>query len=476
MAVELITFFSYFLIIILITFLTYQKQKSDTQFVLGNRSLGPWLTALSAQASDMSSWLFMAYPSSIFLVGVFNIWAGIGLTVMMFLNWKFVAPKIRTATEQLNCLTLNAYFEKRFKDNSGLIRSVASIMSLIFFMFYVSSGLVAMGFLIESLFGLPYIIGITLGLLIISFYVFLGGYSTVAWIDLIQGMFLLGVILFIPIYLIIKIGGFSTISMNLQSQSLTTSLFPDFSFKTIINIFLISCGWGLGYFGQPHIITKFMGIKNVEEITKAKYIGISWQILTIAAASLIGLIGISIFPHGISNPELITLAIVKKTLIPFFSGLVLCAILAATTNVMAAQILVIASSLSEDFYKRFIKKNASHKKLLFISRISVIIIALSSYLIALLQKNPSIYKLVFYAWSGLGASFGPLLLLSLYEKRINKNGAFAGILVGGVVSGLWPWFNKTYSIDIPAMIPGFILSMFAIYILSFLTKKRSFTS
>jgi len=468
--IETSTFIIYFAIILLIVISSYRKQKSDTIFVLGNRSLNFWLTAFSAHASDMSAWLFLGYPMLVFTTGFFSTWAAIGLVIFMFLNWQFVAPKIRQKTERMNNLTMYAYFESRFQDASAIIRTLSAFMSFFFYIIYISSGLIALGFLVESLFGLQYITGISLGLLAVVFYVFLGGYITVAWIDLFQGCFLLAVILLIPTILINQFGGFLPIITTIKMKHLQTSLIPSFSLKTFLNIFCISVGWGLGYFGQPHIITKFMGIKNVNEMSKAKWVGISWQSLALGGATLFGLIGIYVFQKGLLNPELVVLEVVKTTLPSIFAALILCAILAATTNVLAAQILVTASSIGEDFYKGLFKKNATHLQTLRASRLSVIFTSIIAYFIAYF-KISTIYELVLYAWSGLGASFGPLLLFSLYYKKTNKIAAFMGILTGGIVTALWP---LTYRIwyKIPPLIPGFILSSLLIYLFSFVKEKR----
>lgn len=468
---EVIIFIVYFTILIGIAVVTSRKQKSNTDFLMGNRSLNFWLTALSAHASDMSSWLFLAYPALIFTGGLFNVWAAVGLTSFMFLNWQFIAPKIRTITEQTNSLTLSAYFENRVADRSGYIRIISAIANLLFYTIYISSGLIGLGLLVDSLFGIDYIFGISLGLFIVMLYVFLGGYKTVAWIDLFQGFFLLGVIIFIPAFLLTKIGGMKPIFDVAKAHNISFSLFPNFKPLTILQIIFLACGWGLGYFGQPHIITKFMGIRKVSEIVYSKILGISWQILALTGASLIGLIGIYYFPSGLANPELLILNIVQSFLFPIFGGLVLCAILAATTNVMAAQILVVASSLAEDFYKKLVHREAPGKELLWVSRFSVILISLVSYIIALL-KISTIYELVLYAWSGLGASFGPLLLISLYSTKINRYGALTGIIVGAVVGASWPYFNRFLSIEVPAMFPGFILSACSIYLISYLTRNK----
>ncbi len=474
MKLELFAFITYFIIIAIIAFASYRKQQTETDYILGNRSLNFYLTALSAHASDMSSWLFLGFPALIFVTGVTGAWAAIGLVVCMFLNWHFVAPKIRTITEQTNSLTLSSYFENRFNDTSGKIRIISAIMSVFFFTFYISSGLVGMGILVESLFGFNYTLGISIGLFVVVAYVFFGGYRTVAWIDLFQGFFLLGVIVLIPSILLFKAGGLDPVLQAVKAKHLTTSLFGDFAPKTLFSYLLIAAGWGLGYFGQPHIITKFMGIKKVSDMSKAKYLGISWQTIALLSATMIGLLGIYIFPSGLENPEYVTLGLVKSSLPVFFSGLALCAILAATTNVMAAQILVVASNASEDFYKRLFRREATSNELIWVSRASVILISLVAFFIAFFNVS-SIYQLVFYSWSGLGASFGPLVLLSLYRKKINHHGAFAGILVGGISSGVWYSFESTFQMHIDPLIVGFILGGITIELVSFLTQKKQFS-
>jgi sodium/proline symporter len=468
---EVGTFFGYFAVLILIALLSYRKQKSDKDFLIGNRSLNFWLTALSAHASDMSSWLFLAYPATVFTEGLISSWAAIGLTVGMFLNWQFIAPKIRTVTEQMGNLTLSGYFESRFSDISGSIRLISAAMSVLFFTFYISSGLVGMGVLVESLFNLNYTVGISIGLLIVMLYVFMGGYRTVAWIDLFQGFFLLGVIVIIPTYLITSYGGLHPIMHAVKINHLSASVFPELAAGPIWQVLMTAAGWGLGYFGQPHIITKFMGIRKVEEMSKAKYLGISWQIIALTAATFVGLLGVYVFPQGLAHPEQVILNIVKTTLTPFFAGLVLCAVLAATTNVMAAQILVVASNLSEDFYKRIFRRHASAKELLWISRCGVVLVCSLGFLIAFFKVS-SIYKLVQYSWSGLGASFGPLLLLSLYRKGLNKYGAFAGILVGGLTAAIWPYFENKIPFPVPSLVLGFVLSIIAIEGVSFVMRKK----
>lgn len=466
---EFVAVVIYFAIVLTIGLLSYRRRMSASDFIIGGRSMNYWLTALAAHASDMSSWLFMGYPAIVLTDGLFSGWAAIGLLIFMFLNWQLVAPKIRVATEQYNSLTFSSFFESRFVDTSGVIRVFTAIMSLVFYTIYISAGLVGLGILLQSLFGISYTWGVFIGILIVIPYVFTGGYLTLAWIDLFQGFFLMGVIVFVPLFVMGKIGGWAGISHAASVKHVTMTLLPDFSAKTILEILAVTTGWGLGYFGQPHIVTKFMGIRNVHEISKSKCIGMSWMLISLTAATLVGLVGIAYFPHGLENSDYVFIDMVRGSFSPFFVGFVLCAVFAATINAMSSQVLVLSSTITEDFYKRIFHPSASSKELLMVARIGVVLVALVAFGIA--YKNvSSIYSLVLYAWSGLGCSFGPLLLMSLYSKRVTKYGAWAGILSGGIISGTWPYFNSLFGVNIPPMLPGFTCSLVLIYVVSLLTK------
>lgn len=473
---ELLAVICYFAVLLMVGFFSYRKHISATDFIIGNRSMNYWLTALAAHASDMSSWLFMGYPAVIFTGGLFSGWAAIGLILFMFLNWQLIAPKIRVATEQYNSLTFSSFFESRLADTSGMIRVFTAIMSLIFYTIYISAGLVGLGLLLETLFNLNYYWGVLIGIVIVVPYVFSGGYTTLAWIDLFQGFFLMAVIIFVPFFMFHKVGGWAGVTSAVSAKHLPMTLLPDFSAKTILELLSMTAGWGLGYFGQPHIVTKFMGIRNVHEISKSKMIGMTWMILSLSAATLVGLVGIAYFNHGLKDTELVFIEMVKDSFPPFLVGLILCAVLAATINAMSSQVLVLSSSITEDFYKRIFRKTASSKELLVVARVGVIVVSLIAFVIAY-GKVSTIYSLVLYAWSGLGSSFGPLLLLSLYWKGINKYGAWAGILSGGILAGIWPYINKFLPVTIPAMIPGFTVSFVLIVLVSLITEpKRKVTA
>lgn len=469
---ELIAVLCYFVIVLGIGIFSYRKHMSAQDFIIGGRSLNYWLTALAAHASDMSSWLFMGYPAVVYAKGLISGWSAIGLIVFMFLNWQLVAPKIRVATEQFNSLTFSSFFESRLADTSGLIRVFTALMSFVFYTIYISSGLVGLGLLLETLFNIPYSIGILIGIFIVVPYVFTGGYVTLAWIDLFQGFFLMGVIIVVPFFIMPNLGGWSGVKEVIAAKNLSLSLFPDFSAKTLMEILFMTAGWGLGYFGQPHIVTKFMGIKNVHEIYKSKLIGMTWMILALSAATLVGLVAIAFFQKiGLADPEQAFIEMVRDSFPPFIIGFILCAVIAATINAMSSQVLVLSSSIAEDFYKRIIHKDATSKEILLVSRLGVVLVSIIAFSIAF-AKISTIYSLVLYAWSGLGSAFGPLLLLSLYSKRINKYGAWAGILSGGILSAIWPYINRFIAIEIPSMLPGFVASFILILLVSRLTRHR----
>lgn len=472
---EFIAVFLYFGALIYVAVASYKKQHSDTDFIIGNRSLNFWMTALAAHASDMSSWLFMGYPAMIYLLGMQQAWTGIGLLIFMFLNWQLIAPRVRIATEAYNSLTFSSFFESRLGDTSGTIRIFTAIMLFVFYTIYISAALVGMGLVLNTLFGIEYHYGVIIGILIVVPYVFIGGYTTLAWIDLCQGLFLLAVIIFVPLYLLPAVGGFNGISSAIQTKHLTSSLIPNFKTDSLFDIFFLTIGWGLGYFGQPHIITKFMGIKNVKDINKSKLVGMSWMVLALSAATLVGLVGIAFFNRPLADESEVFIQMVKNSFHPFLVGLILCAVFAATINAMSSMVLVLSSSLTEDIYKKVFHPRASSKELLFVSRMGVILVSVIAFIIAF-GKIDTIYGLVLYAWSGLGASFGPLLLLCLYMKKINKYGAWTGIIAGGLVAALWPLVEKKFPIDIPPLPPAFAVSMLSIWLVSRLTTHKNVLS
>jgi len=465
------SFIAYFSILLTIGFVAHKRSRTESDFVIGDRSVNFWVTALSAHASDMSAWLFMAFPAAIFVGGVAQSWIAIGLFTGMFLNWQFVATRLRVETERYDCYTLSTFFQKKFKDESGALRVLTALMTIIFLVCYLSAGLIAMGYLFESLFQINFYIGISFASAVVALYTLFGGFVTVAWVDFFQGTFLLFVIVLVPIYAFTQIDGFDSISTIARVKEIPLTLFVDGSWQAFASALCLSFGWGFGYFGQPHIITKFMGIKNSKDIYKAKYVGMTWQFIALFSSLWIGLIGIALFSGGLINSELVFVEMVKMLFHPFIAGFVLCAVLAANISTMDSQILVCASVLTEDIYKGIIGKKVSSERLLFLSRMSVLAVSVLSYILAC-TRSATVSGTVFFAWSGLGCTFGPLVIMSLYVKQINRWGALAGIIVGGFLAFTWPYINPyVATFLIPSIVPGFALGCASIYLVSYCTKS-----
>lgn len=467
----LFAFFTYFLVLLAIGLAAHKKQTSSADFIMGNRSLSFWLTALTAHASDMSAWLFMAFPAALFIQGMPGFWIAFGLLLGMLCNWQFIAERLRIATERYNSYTLSTYFERRYKDTSGIIRILTACMSVVYLAIYLGTGIFAMGLLFNSLFGIDYYIGLTVATLIVTIYTFLGGFITVAWTDFAQGIFLLFVIVSSAITAYIYSPGWQAVVAGAEAKKISLNLFNNMDAYSLLTVIFLILSWGLGYFGQPHIITKFMGIKTPSEIKKAKYLGMTWQILSLGAAGFIGLMGLAYFPEGLEKPELVFVEIVQQIFNPHLFGFILCGMIAANMSTMDSQILVCASVLSEDFYKHIFKKNASPLEMLRASRAAVLLVSAVSLLIAFFAPA-SILDMYLYAWAGLGCSFGPLVVMSLYDSKSNRFGAIAGILTGGIIAAVWPFLNPHVTdLTIPTLIPGFLGGIFAIYFVSRMTGR-----
>lgn len=445
-----------------ISFAFYRKSKDASDFMLGNRSVNYLATAIAAHSSDMSIWLFMGLPGIVYTKGLSIAWVHVGLITGMFLSWTYVAQALRSATEKLNALTLSSYFEKRFNDTSGLLRLVSASLCLLFFSFYISSGLVGMGLMFENVFGIDYHIGILVALLTTIAYTLIGGFIGVAWCDLFQGLFLLGMIVLVPTLAFQKIGSSQMIFDVAKLKGIPLRFLPKTPTELYTSL-MLAASWGLGYFGQPHILVNFMGIKSSDEIPKARNVGITWQFLTLGASLAVGLVGIAFFAQTLPDPELVFVMMVQQLFTPFVAGIVLCSIVAAGLTTVDTQILVAASTFANDFYKQYINPQATSKDVLRASKVGVVIVPLISYVIAF-TKNASVFGLVEYAWSGLGSSFGPLVLTSLYSKKISSSGALLGMLAGGITAAVWPLLGST----VPAMIPGFFSNL----VIILLTAKK----
>jgi len=468
----LITFVIYIAAMILIGFTAYRATKNFDDYILGGRSLGSFVTALSAGASDMSGWLLMGLPGAVFVAGLSESWIAIGLIAGAWLNWIFVAGRLRVHTEHNhNALTLPDYFSHRFEDTSRLLRIFSALVILVFFTIYCASGIVAGARLFESTFGLSYGTALWVGAAATIIYVFVGGFLAVSWTDTVQATLMIFALLITPLFVILSLGDMSTVRDTIAAQDPSNfDMFKGLSFIAIISLL----GWGLGYFGQPHILVRFMAADSVKTIPNARRIGMTWMILTLAGAVTVGFLGIAYFADNptlagavTENGERVFLELVKLMFNPWVAGIILSGVLAAVMSTLSAQLLVSSSALTQDFYKAFLRKGASQTELVWVGRGMVLLIALIAIGIA---SNPDskVLGLVSYAWAGFGAAFGPVVLISLVWKRMTRNGALAGMLVGAITVVVWKEF---IGLGLYEIIPGFILASIAIYVVSLMSEE-----
>lgn len=464
-------FIVYLGMMMLIGIYYYRRTRNMADYILGNRKLGAWVTSLSAEASDMSGWMLMGLPGFAYVAGLNAGWIALGLALGTYLNWKFVAARLRKYTELANnSLTIPDFLQNRYHDTSNLLRIIPAIFILIFFVIYTSSGFVAGGKLFETIFGIPYESAVLLGAFVVVFYTLAGGFLAVSMTDFIQGVMMFFAILLVPFAAMALLGG--PIS-SMQALHVVAPTFfnpfikPDNSMIGVME-FLSLMGWGLGYFGQPHILVRFMAIRSSKELTAAMHIAMTWVIISLSAAVLVGLVGhIYLIPAlSGSESETVFLRMTHDIFSPFVAGLILSAVLAAIMSTASAQLLVAASAFAQDFYRSIFRSSAKQKELLWISRFSVLAIASCAISIAL---NPSnlILDMVAYAWAGFGATFGPALLMSLFWRRATRNGILAGIIVGGITVLLWKQFAL---FGLYELIPGFLFALIAIYVGSCLDK------
>ncbi|MFD3155501.1 sodium/proline symporter PutP [Haloimpatiens sp. FM7330] len=471
-----IVFIIYLFLMLLIGFIYYKKTENLSEYILGGRNLNSWVTAMSSQASDMSGWLLMGLPGYAYLSGVEAIWIAVGLGLGTYINWKIVAKRLRKYTEIAgNSITLSAYFQNRFKDKSKVLRIVSALIILVFFTIYTSSGLVAGGKLFNTVFGIPYIYALTIGTVVVISYTFLGGFMAVCWTDLVQGILMFFAITIVPITAIRVIGGYGSVMDKVTSiNSNLLNIFTNYKGESLSLIAIISLlAWGLGYFGQPHILTRFMAIRSSKQIDKARRIAMSWVVISLTAAVIIGIVGRVYLKQNLqgSASEKVFMIMVNNMFPSFIAGILLAAILAAVMSTADSQLLVTASALTEDIYKSVFKPHASQKELVWISRGTVIAVAIVAYLLAL-NPESSVLALVAYAWAGFGAGFGPVVLLSIFWKRMTRNGALAGMITGGITVILWKNLHGGI-FELYEIVPGMIVSSIAIIIISLLGEKPS---
>ena len=473
----LITFIIYIVGMLSIGYYYYRKNENISDYFLGGRNLNPYVTALSAQASDMSGWLLMGLPGAVYAGGFNAMWIGIGLAIGTYLNWQFTATRLRRYTEVVDAITITDYFEKRFKDDTRILRIITAMVILTFFTIYVSSGLVAGGKLFENVLGINYQVAIYLAVIIVGIYTLLGGFMAVSWTDFLQGSLMVLALIIAPVVVIFGLGGFQElwnqigsinpdllnaaqlVDYNVDKGIFWESVPQKMSFVSLISLL----GWGLGYFGMPHILVRFMGIKSAKELPKSQLVGVSWVVISLFGAVFVGISGIVAVKGDITDPELVFIQMLREIFNPWVTGVFLAAILAAIMSTIDSQLLVSSSALAEDIYKALIRPEADDSELLWVSRGAVFLIILISLGLAL--SGGSILDIVAYAWAGLGSAFGPVILFSLYWRKTSKLGAIAGIITGGAIVIIWKnYFAFTGLYEI---IPGFIMSVLVIFVFSY---------
>ncbi|MDF1509747.1 sodium/proline symporter PutP [Robertmurraya sp. DFI.2.37] len=452
---------------LLIGFIAARKTSDLTDYVLGGRRLGAGVAALSAGASDMSSWLMLGLPGAVYLGGLGEIWLPIGLAIGAYLNWQFIAKRFRVYTEVANdSITVPDFFENRFHDSSKILRVVSAIVILVFFTFYTSSSLVGGAILLENSFGMDYFVALWVGAAVIVSYTFFGGFLAASWTDFIQGILMFLALIIIPGVAIYELGGWHETVQ--QIRNIDPSYLNVYSGATAIGIISL-LAWGLGYFGQPHIVVRFMGIKSTKEIPKARLIGMVWMILSLFGALFVGLAGIAYFADSpLENAETVFIMFSQVLFNPIVAGFLLAAILSAIMSTVDSQLLVSSSALAQDFYKSIFRRNASKKEEMIVGRIAVLGIAVIAILLGY-DPNSKVLELVSYAWAGFGASFGPVIILSLYWKRMTRNGALAGIIVGALTVIIWASISGGI-FDLYELAPGFLFAWSAIVVGSLLDK------
>lgn len=467
----LATFVVYLLILFVIGWFAWRNTHNHADYILGGRRLGRWTAALSAGASDMSGWLLLGLPGFAYLAGFEAIWIAAGLLAGTCLNWWFVAPRLREySVASNNALTLPEFFEHHFNDHTHSLRLIAALFILFFYIFYTSSGLVAGGKLFESVFGLPYTWAVFTGTAAILIYTVYGGFLAACWTDLFQGLLMFFALVFLSLVGLKLAGGWdiTVATMRVVDPSLidmwhTVNMQP-------LNIMAICSllGWGLGYFGQPHILTRFMAIDSVNNISSASWIAIIWTATCLAAALLIGYTGIALLetPLKGSDAEKVYIELIALILQPVPAGICLAALLAAIMSTADSQLLVASSAITEDVYRTYFRQCATQQDLVRMGRITVIVIALLAMLLAM-KYEQNVLELVAYAWAGFGAAFGPALLLILYWKGSTRRGAIAGIISGGLTVILWHRLEGGI-FDLYELIPGFLLAILVNIIVSLL--------
>ncbi|WP_281645936.1 sodium/proline symporter PutP [Parendozoicomonas sp. Alg238-R29] len=473
----LITFLVYFLGMLGLGLLAWHRTNTSEDYFLGGRSLGPWTTALSASASDMSGWLLLGLPGYAFAAGMEAFWLAGGILLGTWANWSLVARRLRVFSEAAgNALTLPEYFSNRFHDKGRALQVISAGFIILFFLFYTSAGLVAGGKLFETAFGLDYRIAVIVGAISVISYTLFGGYLAVCWTDFVQGLMMAAALVAVPLVVIDQVGGFQQMVQTLDDHNpALLNPFTDKAGEPLDMILVLSLlGWGLGYFGQPHILARFKGIRSQKDLPVARAIAVGWSGVCLVAALMVGLAGLVYHLNTgvtVSDPEQIFMVLVGTLFNPVVAGILLAAILAAVMSTADSQLLVCSTAFAEDFYKDVFHPEADQQRVLWVGRLAVVGIAAIATALAL-DPESSVLGMVAYAWAGFGAAFGPALVISLFWDKMTRNGALAGIVSGGLTVVIWNQFNGGI-FELYELIPGFVVSCLSIAVVSLADQTPS---
>ena len=469
-----ITFIGYLVVMVGVGFFAYAYTRNYSDYILGGRSLNGLVTALSVGASDMSGWLLMGLPGAVFLSGIREAWIAVGLLLGSWINWHIVAARLRVYTEKThNALTLPDYFAHRFEDKNNLLRIASAAVILIFFTIYCASGVVAGARLFENTFDMPYDTALYIGAAATILYVFVGGFLAVSWTDTVQAAMMCVALIVTPIFVMSDLGGFTQATEAVAAvDPKMLNMLQGHTWIGIVSLL----AWGLGYFGQPHILVRFMAARNISVIPSARRVATLWMLFCLGGAIAVGFFGAAFFAQhadmaGLvkANNERVFIVLTQVLFNPWIAGVLMSAILAAVMSTLSCQLLVCSSTLTEDFYRSFLRPNAGQKELVWVGRLMVLAISIVAVWMAS-DPESLVLSLVSYAWAGFAAAFGPVIVLSLHWSRTTRNGALAGMIVGAATVLIWnhyAWFGL-YEI-----VPGFVLATLAIVVVSLLDNKPS---
>ncbi len=467
----LIGFIIYLVVVFLVGLLTFRLNKTLADFVLAGRRLGPWVVAFSERASGESAWLLIGLPGLALVSGYNAIWPAIGCTTGILFSWVFISRRLRSKTEQFGALTLPDFFENRYNDKSRVLRVLATLIIVFFFTFYVSAQFLAAGKVLNVTFHITPFWGMVIGGFIILFYTMMGGFFAVAWTDFFQGSVMVFTLVVLPILGIISLGGIESFTdkIALRGPELLSVSGGHHGWamtKTVLGGLAI----GLGYMGQPHLVTRFMAIKKIDSLRKGTLIAEVWAVLAFWGAVFIGLVGLSLYGDNLPDQEQIMPLLANSLLPGWLAGIAISGAIAAMMSTADSQLLVTTSVLSEDIYHQMIRKDASQKRLVGLSRLATVVVGLVAFVLALSAKA-LVYDLVLYSWAGLGASFGPALLMTLWWKKTTKRGVLAGMIVGMVIVLVWYNVSALHNM-LYELIPGFFLALGTIWVVSLVSSKK----